>query len=33
MGVIPSVVFGGMMTIGIVVYTWFKTPAIRKINY
>jgi predicted MFS family arabinose efflux permease len=33
MGVIPSVVFGGMMTISIVVYTWFKNPAIRKINY
>ena len=25
--------FGGMMTISIVVYTWFKNPAIRKINY
>jgi hypothetical protein len=33
MGVIPSVIFGGMMTIGIVAYTWFRIPAIRKINY
>ncbi|MEY3921615.1 MAG: hypothetical protein RL634_1376 [Bacteroidota bacterium] len=33
MGVIPSVVFGGMMTIGVVVFTWFKMPSLRKINY
>ncbi len=33
MGVVPSVVFGGMMTLGIVVYTWFKIPTIRKIKY
>ena len=33
MGVVPSVVFGGMMTIGIVVFTWFKMPSVRKINY
>lgn len=32
-GVVPSVVFGGMMTIGVVVYTWFKIPAVRKIEY
>ncbi|MEY3349529.1 MAG: hypothetical protein RLY46_1568 [Bacteroidota bacterium] len=33
MGVVPSVVFGGAMTIGIVVYTWFKLPGVRKISY
>lgn len=33
MGVIPSVVFGGMMTIAVVVTTWFKIPEIRKIQY
>lgn len=33
MGVVPSVVFGGMMTLGIVGYTWFKIPSIRKIRY
>lgn len=33
MGVIPSVVFGGLMTIGVVVITWFKIPEIRKIDY
>ena len=33
MGVVPSVIFGGAMTIGIVVYTWFKIPGVRKIEY
>ena len=33
MGVIPSVVFGGMMTIGVVVFTWFKMPSLRKVKY
>ncbi len=33
MGVVPSVIFGGAMTIGIVVYTWFKIPGVRKIKY
>ena len=33
MGVIPAVVFGGMMTIGIVALNWIKNPTIKKLNY
>lgn len=33
MGVVPSVVFGGVMTIGIVVYNWVKNPTIKKLSY
>jgi MFS family permease len=33
LGVVPSVVFGGIMTISVVTYTWFKIPAVRKIEY
>ena len=33
MGVIPSVVFGGAMTILVVVVTWFKAPALKKMEY
>lgn len=33
MGVVPSVVFGGSMTILIVILTWFKAPSLRKMEY
>jgi MFS family permease len=33
MGVIPSVVFGGCMTMLVVFTTWFKAPALRKMEY
>ncbi|MEY3432564.1 MAG: hypothetical protein RL131_500 [Bacteroidota bacterium] len=33
MGVIPSVVFGSLMTMGITGYAWFKFPKIRTIQY
>ena len=33
MGVVTSVVFGGCMTIGVVVATWFKAPSLRKMEY
>lgn len=33
MGVVPSVVFGGCMTIIVVVATWFKAPSLRKFEY
>lgn len=33
MGVIPSVVFGGCMTLFVVVITWIKAPALRKMEY
>lgn len=32
-GVIPSVVFGGTMTILVVIATWFKAPSLRKMEY
>ena len=33
MGVIPSVVFGGCMTILVVIATWFKAPSLKKLEY
>lgn len=33
MGVVPSVIFGGSMTLLIVIFTWFKAPALRKLEY
>jgi hypothetical protein len=33
MGVVPSVVFGGCMTIAVVVATWFKAPSLKKLEY
>ncbi|HMR91227.1 MAG TPA: MFS transporter [Chitinophagaceae bacterium] len=33
MGVTPSVVFGGCMTLLVVIITWFKAPALRKFEY
>ncbi len=33
MGVIPSVVFGGCMTLIVVATTWFKAPSLRKMEY
>ena len=33
MGVIPSVLFGGCMTIVVVATTWFKAPTLRKFEY
>ena len=33
MGTIPSVVFGGCMTMAVVVVTWFKAPSLRKMEY
>jgi hypothetical protein len=32
-GVIPSVVIGGCMTLLIVGITWFRAPALRKMEY
>jgi len=31
--VVPSVVFGGCMTIAVVIATWFKAPSLRKMEY
>ncbi len=33
LGVVPSVVFGGCMTLLVVVFTWFKAPTLRKMEY
>lgn len=33
MGTIPSVVFGGCMTILVVAITWFKAPSLKKLEY
>jgi len=33
MGVIPSVVFGGVMTILVVFTTWFKAPKLKEMEY
>jgi len=33
LGVVPSVVFGGCMTMAVVIFTWLKAPALRKMEY
>lgn len=33
LGIVPSVVFGGCMTIAVVIVTWFKAPGLRKMEY
>jgi len=33
MGVVPAVVFGGTMTVGIVIYNWIKNPTIKRLSY
>jgi MFS family permease len=33
LGVIPSVVFGGVMTLIVVCTTWLKAPSLRKMEY
>ncbi|NML21064.1 MFS transporter [Pseudoflavitalea sp. G-6-1-2] len=33
MGVVPSVIFGGSMTLLVVIGSWFKAPSLRKFEY
>ncbi|MGQ0738485.1 MAG: MFS transporter [Bacteroidota bacterium] len=33
MGMVPSVIFGGCMTLLVAVVTWFKAPGLRKFEY
>lgn len=33
LGTVPSVIFGGCMTIAVAVFTWFKAPSLRKMEY
>jgi len=32
-GVVPSVIFGGCMTLAVVLITWFKAPTLKKFTY
>jgi len=33
LGIVPSVVFGGCMTLVVVVVTWLKAPTLRRMEY
>ncbi len=33
MGAIPAIIFGGVMSIGVVVTSWFAFPNLKKIKY
>lgn len=33
MGITPSVIFGGCMTLAVVIVTWIKAPLLRKMQY
>jgi predicted MFS family arabinose efflux permease len=33
MGTVPSVIFGGGMTLVVVAIAWWKAPTLRKLNY
>ena len=33
LGTVPSVIFGGCMTLFVSVFTWFKAPGLRKFEY
>jgi hypothetical protein len=33
MGVVPAVLFGGCMTIFVVISTWFKAPTLKRMQY
>lgn len=33
MGTVPSVIFGGAMTLIVVIITWFRAPGLRKFEY
>ena len=33
LGVVPSVIFGGGMTLIVVIIAWFKAPTLRKFEY
>jgi MFS family permease len=32
-GTVPSVIFGGCMTLLVTIFTWFKAPGLRKFEY
>lgn len=33
MGIVPSVIFGGSMTLLVVIAMWIKAPTLRKFEY
>jgi sugar phosphate permease len=33
LGTVPSVIFGGCVTLIVVVITWFRSPSLRKFEY
>ena len=33
LGTVPSVIFGGCMTLFVSIFTWFKAPGLRKFEY
>jgi len=33
LGLVPSVIFGGSMTLLVVIVTWFKAPTLKKLEY
>jgi len=33
LGVVPAIVFGGCMTLGVTIATWFKAPTLRDLEY
>jgi MFS family permease len=33
LGTVPSVIFGGCMTLLVVIVTWIKAPGLRKFEY
>lgn len=33
LGTVPSVIFGGCMTLAVTIITWFKAPGLRKLEY
>jgi hypothetical protein len=33
MGAVPAVLFGGIMTLLVVIISWFKAPSLRKFEY
>jgi predicted MFS family arabinose efflux permease len=33
MGTVPSVIFGGCMTLLVTIFTWIKAPGLRKFEY
>ncbi len=33
MGVVPAIVFGGTMTLAVVVFTWLKVPTLKKLEF